>query len=67
MKLNRAGEADSSASQMLDSSSQCQVVALNALSQELAGQVFLFRKLSGIAAPSICDQHTDVKGGEQCQ
>jgi len=64
MKLNRAGEAEGSASQTLYSGSQCQIVALNALSKNLAGQVFLFRKLSGIAASFICGQHTDVKGGE---
>jgi len=67
MKLNRAGEAESSASQTLESGSQCQVVALNALSKDLTGQVLLFWKLSGIAAPFISGQHTDVKGGEQCQ
>jgi hypothetical protein len=33
------------------------------LSKELAGQELLFRKLSGIAAPFISGQHTDVKGG----
>jgi len=63
MKLNRAGEAESSASQTLESGSQCQVVALNALSKDLTGQVLLFWKLSGIAAPFISGQHTDVKGG----
>lgn len=70
MKLNRAGEAESSASQTLqtlESGSQCQVVALNALSKDLTGQVLLFWRLSGIAAPFISGQHTDVKGGEQCQ
>ncbi len=67
MKLNRAGEADGPASQTLESGSQCQVVALNALSKDLTGQVLLFWKLSDIAAPFISGQHTDVKGGEQCQ
>lgn len=66
VKLNIAREADGSVSQMPDSGTQCQVVALSTLSQDLVAQMLLFRKCSGIAALFICGQHTGVKGAQQC-
>lgn len=53
--------------QPFDSGSQRQVIALNALSKNLAGQVLFFRKLPSIAPPLISGQHSDIKGCEQCQ
>lgn len=53
-------EADGSADQTPDSDSQCQAVVLSTLSKDPAGQMLLFRNLSGTAAPFICGQHTDV-------
>lgn len=65
MKFNRTREVDGSAGQILDSGSLCQVVALDTLSKDLVNQIFLFWRLSGIAAPVICGQHSYVKGREQ--
>lgn len=53
--------------QPFDSGSQRQVIALNALSKNLAGQVLFFRKRPSIAPPLISGQHSDIKGCEQCQ
>lgn len=65
MKLNRVRETDGSACQPFDSDSQYQVVALNALSKNLAGHMLILRHLSGITPPVIAGYHTDVKRGKR--
>ncbi len=61
MKLYRAREADGSSGQAFDSGSQRQVVSLNALSKNLAGQMLILRHLSGITPPIVAGYHAYVK------
>ena len=64
MDLDGTGETNCFARQALDTGTKCQIVTLNTLRKYLAGQMLLFRKLSGITAPVISGQHTNVKGTE---
>lgn len=56
-----------SASQAFDSGSQRQIVSLNALSKDFAGQMLILRHLSGVTPPVIAGYYADIKRCEQSQ
>lgn len=67
MDLDGAREANSFASQSLDTRPERQVVTLNALSKYLARQMHLLRDFSGVTTPVVAGYHTNIERGKQRQ
>lgn len=60
-------EANRFTCQPLDAGAEGQVVTLNKLREDFAGQVFLLRHFSGIAAPVVAGHHADTERSQRCQ
>ena len=58
-------EADSFTCQAPDAGAEGQVVTFNTLREDFAGQVFLLRLFSGVAAPVIAGYHAGTEQRQQ--
>lgn len=60
-------EADCFTGETLYSGAQRQIVSFNALSEDFAGQMLIFRHFSGITAPVIAGYHANTERSQQRQ
>ena len=60
-------ETNRSTCKPLDTGAESQIVTLDTLREDLAGQVYILRHFSGVATPVVAGYHTDIKRGEQSQ
>ena len=65
MDFHGTREADSFTCQAPDVGAEGQVVTFNTLREDFAGQVFLLRLFSGVAAPVISGHHADTERSQQ--
>ncbi|KES14616.1 hypothetical protein GASC598I20_002040 [Gilliamella apicola SCGC AB-598-I20] len=65
--LDGAREANRFTRQSFNTGTERQVIALYALREDLASQMFLLRHLSCIAAPVVTGNHADVERRQQSQ
>lgn len=67
MDFDGTREANRFTCQALDSGAEGQVVTLDTLREDFAGQVFLLWHFSGVTAPVVAGHHTDTERSQQCQ
>src|SRR5471032_154892 len=60
-------EADCFTGEAFYSGAQRQIVSFNALSEDFAGQMLIFRHCSGITAPVIAGYHANTERSQQRQ
>ena len=65
MDFHGSREADCFTCQPLDADAEGQVVMFNTLCEDFAGQVFLLRNFSGVAALVIAGRHADTERSQQ--
>ncbi len=65
MDFHGTREADCFTCQPPDTGAEGQVVTFDTLREDFAGQVFLLRNFSGVAAPVIAGHHADTERSQQ--